>query len=485
MTANWTPALKPKCTMNDIPLKERMKIARQPMPAQDPLERTRNFSEVNVGYSPQAAVLEAQRCLQCKDAPCVQGCPVHVNIPDFINHIVQERFLGAVDAILGDNFLPAICGRVCPQENMCESRCVLAKKGQAVAIGNLERFAADSTVHERANRPVQKLPPPSGKSVALVGSGPSSLACAGDLVRFGHSVTVFEALHAFGGVLVYGIPEFRLPKDVVCFEVDALERLGVRFEKNIVIGMTLTLNELLTDQEFDAVFIGAGAGLPYFLDIPGEELIGIYTSNELLTRVNLMKAYQPDASTPIFSYRDKTVAVFGAGNTALDSARTALRLGAKAVRVIYRRTEAEMPARREEVQHAREEGVEFIFLAAPLEFLDNGYGWLKGVRLRRMQLGEPDESGRRRPIPVDGSEFVMEIDLAVIAIGNGTNPLLRNTPGLEFNRRGTLVVDADTLQTSKPGVFAGGDIVTGGATVISAMGAGRQAAASIHAFLSK
>ena len=471
--------------MSEIPLKERMKIGRHPMPAQEPLERIQNFFEVNQGYSPQTAVLEAQRCLQCKDAPCVQGCPVHIHIPDFILRIVHEDFSGAVDVILGDNFLPAICGRVCPQENLCESRCVLAKKGQAVAIGNLERFAADATARERAARPASQPPAPSGKSVALVGSGPASLACAGDLARFGHNVTVFEALHAFGGVLVYGIPEFRLPKEVVAYEVDVLKRQGVRFEKNVVIGMTLTLNELLTDQGFDAVFIGAGAGLPSFLGIPGEELIGIYSSNELLTRVNLMKAYQPESATPIFSYQDKTVAVFGAGNTALDSARTALRLGASEVHIIYRRTEAEMPARREEVLHAREEGVQFTFLAAPLEFLDGGNGWLKSVRLQRMQLGEPDESGRRRPVPVDGSEFLMDIDLAVIAIGNGTNPLLRTTPGLDFSRRGTLVVDPETLQTSKTAVFAGGDIVTGGATVISAMGAGRQAAASMHAFLSK
>jgi len=471
--------------MNEIPLKERIKIGRQLMPTQDPHERIHNFFEVNTGYSPQMAILEAQRCLQCKDAPCIQGCPVHVCIPDFIQCIMQSDFLGAVDVILGDNFLPAICGRVCPQENLCESHCVLGKKGQPVAIGNLERFAADSTARERASRPQPPLPSPSRKSVALVGSGPASLACAGDLARFGHAVTVFEALHAFGGVLVYGIPEFRLPKDVVAYEVDVLQRQGVKFEKNVVIGMTLTLNELLTEQGYDAVFIGAGAGLPNFLGIPGEELIGIYSSNELLTRVNLMKAYQSDSATPIFNYQDKTVAVFGAGNTALDSARTALRLGARSVHIIYRRTEAEMPARREEILHAREEGVQFIFLSAPVEFLDNGSGWLDGVRLQRMQLGDKDESGRRRPIPMEGSEFVMDIDWAVIAIGNGTNLLLRNTPGLEFTQRGTLIVDPETLQTSKPGVFAGGDIVTGGATVISAMGAGRRAARSIHAFLSR
>lgn len=469
--------------MNNLPPKDRMKIPRQPMPAQPAHERIQNFDEVNQGYTIELAVSEAQRCLQCKDAPCVSGCPVHVNIPRFIQKIVDRDFLAAADAILQDNFLPAICGRVCPQENMCESRCVLGKKGLPVAIGNLERFSADMTIRQRMERKTDKTAIPTGKRVALVGSGPSSLACAGDLIRFGHEVTIFEALHAFGGVLVFGIPEFRLPKDVVSYEVDALERLGVRFEKNVVIGLTLTLNELLTQEGFDAVFIGAGAGLPHFLGIPGEELIGIYSSNELLTRVNLMKAYQPDAQTPIFNYQDKHVAVFGAGNTALDSARTVLRLGAKKVNIIYRRTEEEMPARREEVLHAKEEGIEFIFLSAPLEFLDNGSGWLKGVRLQNMQLGEADDSGRRRPVPVKGSEYIQDIDLAVIAIGNGTNPLLRNTPGLEFSTKGTLLVDDNTLETTKKSVFAGGDIVTGGATVISAMGAGRQAAASIHKYL--
>ena len=469
--------------MVDIPLKERMKIQRHSMPAQDPDNRVHNFNEVNLGYSPQVAREEAMRCLQCKDAPCMEGCPVHVHIPDFLNRIVEGDYLAAADMILKDNRLPAICGRVCPQEDMCESRCVVGKKGMPVAIGNLERFSADVTSAMRSQRPVEKKPEPSRKKVAIIGSGPSSLACAGDLVRFGHAVTVYEALHAFGGVLVYGIPEFRLPKEVVRYEVKSLELLGVHFEKNIVIGMTLTINELMTEMGFDAVYIAAGAGLPYFLGIPGEELVGIYSSNELLTRVNLMKAYQPDAVTPVLNYKDKKVAVFGAGNTALDSARTALRLGANKVFIIYRRSEAEMPARREEVQHAREEGIEFIFLAAPLEFLDNGEGWLKSVSLQRMQLGEPDASGRRRPLPIEGSEFIMDIDLAVIAVGNGTNPILRNTPGLEFSKNNTLAVDPQTLQTTRHGVFAGGDIVTGGATVISAMGAGRQAAQSIDTFL--
>ena len=471
--------------MNDLSLKERMQIPRAAMPSQPPEARVQNFNEVNLGFSPELARQEAQRCLQCKDAPCMQGCPVHVPIPQFLEKIISGDNLGAVDAILQDNLLPAICGRVCPQEVMCESRCVLGKKGLPVAIGSLERFTADSTLELRAARPLPPKPASSGFRVALIGSGPASLACAGDLVRMGHEVTVYEALHEFGGVLVYGIPEFRLPKHIVAYEVDVLRKLGVRFEKNVVIGMTLTLNELMADLKYDAVFIGAGAGLPYFLDIPGEELIGIYSSNELLTRVNLMKAYQSESRTPLFSFKDKVVAVFGAGNTALDSARTALRLGAKDVSIIYRRSEAEMPARKEEVAHAKEEGVQFTFLAAPLAFLGDDRGWLRGVRLQRMQLGEPDESGRRSPVPIEGSEFEMAVDLAVIAIGNGSNPLLRQAPGLAFSRRGTLEVDSETLQTGRKGVFAGGDIVTGGATVISAMGAGRQAAISIHQYLTE
>jgi glutamate synthase (NADPH/NADH) small chain len=470
--------------MNELPLKERMKIERHPMPAQEPVERIGNFNEVNLGYSPEIALKEAQRCLQCKAAPCSKSCPVNVNIPEFILKIVEGDQLAAADTILNDNFLPAICGRVCPQENLCESQCVLAKKGKPVAIGNLERYAADSTVPLRSKREETVTAEPSGKKVALVGSGPASLACAGDLIRLGHSVTIYEALHAYGGVLVYGIPEFRLPKTIVEFEVTALRRLGVRFEKDTIIGKTITLSELLEEQGYDAVFIGAGAGLPNFLGIPGEELVGIYSANELLTRINLMKAYKPDSITPVLSYAGKVVAVFGAGNTALDSARTALRMGAKHVYIIYRRTEAEMPARREEVLHAKEEGVEFIFLASPLEFSGDEKGWLQEVRLQRMELGEPDESGRRRPLAIAGSEFTMDIQMAVIAIGNGSNPLLRDTKGLEFTRWHTLVVNQDTLETTIKGVYAGGDIVTGGATVISAMGAGRKAAQSIHEYLS-
>jgi len=479
------PLSRKRKKVNDLPLKERMKIQRRPMPAQDPAVRVKNFREVNLGFDEEAACIEASRCLECRDAPCMQGCPVHVHIPDFLSKICSGEYLEAANIILVDNRLPAICGRVCPQENMCESLCVLGKKGQPVAIGALERFAADKTMKIRANVPSEKPTFKSGKSVAVVGSGPASLACAGDLIRKGHDVTIYEALHAYGGVLMYGIPEFRLPKDIVCFEVDALKEMGVRFEKNVVVGKTIMLHELISEMDYDAVFIGAGAGLPYFLGVPGEDLIGIYSSNELLTRVNLMKAFEEDSHTPIFNFAEKTAAVFGAGNTALDSARTALRLGAEKVFIIYRRTEMEMPARREEVVHAKEEGIEFIFLAAPLEFLDRGDGWLKGIRLQRMELGEEDNSGRRRPVPVPGAEFEIEVDLAVIAIGNGPNPLMKNTRDLEFTKRGTMKIEAETLETSIPGVFAGGDIVTGGATVISAMGAGRQAAASISSYLEK
>ena len=471
--------------MNDLSLKERMKIERHTMQAQMPDDRVGNFNEVNLGYSPKTAMKEAMRCLECKDAPCSGSCPVHVKIPEFISRIVDGDNLAAVDTILRDNLLPAICGRVCPQESLCESQCVLAKKGRSVAIGNLERFAADSTTIQRLERADTLASSSTGKNVALIGSGPSSLACAGDLVRHGHSVTVFEALHAFGGVLVYGIPEFRLPKSIVEYEVAALKRLGVKFEKNIIIGKTITINELLNDKGFHAVFIGAGAGLPEFLGIPGEELIGIYSANELLTRINLMKAYKQEAVTPVFNYTGKIVAVFGGGNTALDSARTALRMGAQKVYIIYRRTAEEMPARREEVIHAEEEGVEFVYLAAPLEFIGDDEGWLRSVNLQRMELGEPDASGRRRPVPVKGSEFILEIQMAVIAIGNGSNPLLRDAPGLEFTKSHTLIVNPDSLETTIKGVFAGGDIVTGGATVISAMGAGRKAAQSINEFLMK
>jgi len=469
--------------MTKLSLKERMLIGRHPMGAQAPDDRIQNFAEVNLGYSAQIAVEEAQRCLECKDAPCSQSCPVNVKIPQFITRIVAGDNLGAVDTILEDNLLPAICGRVCPQENLCESQCVLGKKGKPVAIGNLERYAADTTLDLRSKREELVKAEPSGKKVALIGSGPASLACAGDLARMGHDVTVYEALHAFGGVLIYGIPEFRLPKSIVSYEINSLKRVGVKFEKNIIIGKTLTINELMKEQGVDAIFIGAGAGLPNFLGIPGEELIGIYSANELLTRVNLMKAYQAESVTPVLDFHGKTIAVFGGGNTAMDSARTALRLGAAKVYIIYRRTADEMPARREEVIHAEEEGIEFVFLAAPLEFSGDEKGWLKSVRLQCMELGEPDAGGRRRPVPIEGSEYSLDIDMAVIAIGNGANPLLRDSPGLKFTKRYTLEVNPETLETTSKGIFAGGDIVTGGATVISAMGAGRKAAQSIDHYL--
>jgi len=380
--------------------------------------------------------------------------------------------------------LPAVCGRVCPQEQQCEAACVTGVKGEPVAIGRLERFVAD---YERATVGIRtvEVKPPTGKKVAIIGSGPSGLSCAGELVQKGHSVTVFEALHELGGVLVYGIPEFRLPKEIVRAEVEALEKLGVEFRTNSVIGFTDTIDELMTVEGYDAVFIGVGAGLPYFMNIPGENHNGVYSANEFLTRVNLMKAYKfPEYDTPVFDVRGKNVAVFGGGNTAMDAVRTAKRLGAATASIVYRRSEVEMPARVEEVHHAKAEGIQFVMLTNPLEFLGDDAGWLHGVKLQKMELGEPDASGRRRPVPVEGSEYVMPIDMAVIAIGNGSNPIIqKTTPELQFNKWGNIIVEPETMKTSKKGVFAGGDIVTGGATVILAMGAGRKAARAIDDFL--
>jgi len=469
--------------MNTLTLKERMKIPRQTMPEQAPDVRMTNFEEVNLGLSEEQAHLESLRCLQCKDQPCSSGCPVHVQIRDFIAAFSNGDYSRAVDIYKTDNILPAVCGRVCPQEVQCESKCVLAKRGEAVAIGRLIRFATDYQ-REHSTPKTETLPSPSGKQVAIVGSGPSGLTCAADLARRGHAVTVFEALHEVGGVLVYGIPEFRLPKRIVHEEVDALKKLGVEFKCDEVIGASETIDELMQNG-YDAVFIGVGAGLPYFLDVPGENLIGIYSSNEFLTRVNLMKAYRfPEYDTPVFDCKDKVVAVFGGGNTAMDSVRTAKRLGAREAMIIYRRSEAELPCRKEEYGHAKEEGVHFTFLANPVEFLGTPDGWLKSVRLQRMELGEPDVSGRRRPVPVDGSEYELPIDMAIVAVGNGSNPLIQQTtPDLAFNKRGNIVADESTMATSKPGVYAGGDIVTGGATVILAMGAGRKAAAAIDQYL--
>ena len=451
------------------------------MPEQDPKVRAKNFDEVPLGYAEAVAMLEAGRCLQCKNPSCMPGCPVEIDIPGFIALIGEGDFGGAIAKLKENNVLPAVCGRVCPQEVQCEKTCVLAKKGEPVAIGRLERFAAD---WERAqgNVSIPNKKPATGKRVAVVGSGPSGLTVAGDLIVKGYDVTVFEAFQVPGGVLVYGIPEFRLPKAIVAAEVDYMKKLGVRFECDKVVGATVTIDELL-EEGFDAVCIGVGAGLPLFMHIPGENLIGVYSANEYLTRSNLMKAYLfPEYDTPLI--RGKNVVVFGAGNVAMDAARTALRLGADKVRIIYRRSREEMPARIEEIHHAEEEGVEFILLAAPLNFMGNKDGRLTGVRCQRMELGEPDESGRRRPVPIEGSEFETSCDTAVIAIGAGPNPLLTSvTPDVKLNKRGYIVVDPETGKTTKRGVWAGGDIVTGQATVILAMGAGRTVANSIHKYL--
>ncbi len=457
------------------------KLPRQPMPEQKPEVRRRNFKEVPLGYTPEIAMKEASRCLQCKKPSCREGCPVQVDIPAFIKLIKEGDFTGAIRKIWEKNSLPAICGRVCPQELQCEGHCILGKKGEPVAIGNLERFAAD---YEREHG-TGELPPkahPTGKKVAIIGSGPSGLTVAGDLILKGHDVTVFEAFHKGGGVLVYGIPEFRLPKDIVASEVNFLERLGVKFEYNVVVGKTITIDELF-DQGYDAIYIGVGAGLPRFLNIPGENLVGIYSANEYLTRANLMKAYLfPEYDTPIV--KGKNVVVIGAGNVAMDSARTAMRLGADSVKIVYRRSREEMPARKAEIHHAEEEGIEFHLLTNPIRFLGDEEGKVKGMECIKMELGEPDESGRRRPVPIKGSEFQMECDLVVISVGAGANPVLtKATEGLELTKWGYIVANPETGKTKKKGVWAGGDIVTGQATVILAAGAGRKASDSIHEYL--
>jgi len=467
----------------ELTRRERLRIPRQEMPERPPDARSVSFEEVNLGYTPTQAVAEADRCILCARPICIDGCPVGIDIREFIRLVADERFQDAADVIKQDNFLPAVCGRVCPQEVQCEGACVLGKKYTPVAIGNLERFVAD---HERIHsEPVMPLVlPATGKRVAIVGSGPAGLACATDLARAGHEVTVFEALHELGGVLVYGIPEFRLPKEIVKAEIDRLADLGVRFETNSVIGMVETIDELLEDDSYDAVFLGVGAGLPRFLSVPGENLIGVYSANEFLTRVNLMRAYTAEAQTPMLDLYQKTVVVFGGGNTAMDAVRTARRLGAAHASILYRRSEAEMPARVEEIRHAIAEGIEIVTLVSPTELLGTDEGWLRGVRLQRMELGEPDGTGRRRPEPIPGDEYEMDIDIAVVAIGNEPNPLIHKTaPDLEQTAWGTIVADHATGRTSKLGVFAGGDIVTGGATVILAMGAGRRAAASINEYL--
>jgi glutamate synthase (NADPH) small chain len=466
--------------------REVRKIPRQPIPAREPEERIKDFNEVNIGFTEALALLEAQRCLDCKRPACVDGCPVEVKIPEFINFIKEKDYIAASRLYKQDNVLAAVCGRVCPQSDQCEGACILTKRGESVAIGALVRFVTD---YERTHSDLTPKPIPpelkTGKKVAIIGSGPAGLSCAGDLIRLGHDVTVFEAFHEYGGVLIYGIPEFRLPKEIVREEVEVLAALGVDFRPNIVIGVTYTIDELMEEEGFDAVFIGVGAGLPYFMNIPGENLVGVYSANEFLTRVNLMKAYQfPKSDTPVIDCQGKHVAVIGGGNTALDSARVALRLGAKKSSIIYRRTANEMPARLEEIAHAKEEQIDFQFLQAPVEFIGDEQGWLKAMRVIRMELGEPDQSGRRRPVTIEGSEYEVPVDLVIVAIGNGSNPIIqRTTEDLDFNRWGNIVVDQETMATTKPGVFAGGDIVTGGATVILAMGAGRQAARSIDAYL--
>ena len=460
-----------------------MQMNKTPMPEQDPRVRTHNFEEVATGYTAEMAIQEAQRCLDCRHKPCVEGCPVNVKIPDFIRLLKKGDARAAYDVIRQDNALPAICGRVCPQETQCEARCVRGIKGEPVGIGRLERYAADTAMAEEAAGEAKAKTENAKARVAVVGSGPAGLSCAGELNRMGYDVTIFEALHAPGGVLVYGIPEFRLPKQLVRREIDGLERAGVKIVTNAVIGKSITLNELLEEEGFSAAFVGSGAGLPRFQNIEGEQLSGVYSANEFLTRVNLMKAYRfPEYLTPVRAGR--RVAVVGGGNVAMDAARCALRLGAEKVMIVYRRGEEEMPARREEIEHAREEGVEFALLTNPVKFTGDENGSVTGMTCVRMALGEPDASGRRRPAPVPGSEFETEISCAVIAIGNSPNPLIaQTTPGLETQKWGGIVVKGDTLATSVPGVYAGGDAVTGAATVILAMGAGKEAAREIDEYL--
>ncbi|MDR3763035.1 MAG: NADPH-dependent glutamate synthase [Acidobacteriota bacterium] len=469
---------------NTLPNKERIKIPRVHMPEQAAGERNHNFQEVNLGLSAEQAQHEATRCIGCAKPGCMTDCPVGVKIRDVVDLIYAGEYLEAASKMREDNALPAITGRVCPQESQCEGGCVLGKKGEALAIGNLERFIADfeSSSGQLGLPPIA---PATGKSVAIVGSGPAGLSAAGDLIQKGHRVRVFEALHELGGVLVYGIPEFRLPKAIVRQEVNNLRRMGVEFETNVVVGKSVTIDELMKNEGFDAVFIATGAGLPRFLGVPGEHLNGVYSANEFLTRVNLMRAYKfPESDEPVYDCRDRDVIVVGGGNTAMDAVRTAKRLGARSATLVYRRSEAEMPARAEEVKHAREEGVQFMMLTNPEEFLGDEKGWLTGARCVRMELGEPDASGRRSPVEIKGSDFVLPVSMVIIGVGTTANPLIQSTTrGLATNRRNYIAVDEFTMRTSKKGVFAGGDIVTGGATVILAMGAGRKAAASIHEYL--
>ena len=458
------------------------KIPRVPVREQDPKVRATNFDEVCYGYNKEEALLEASRCLNCKNPRCMTACPVGLQIPRFIAELAVGNIAGAAAVIAEDSSLPAVCGRVCPQETQCEGSCILGVKGEPVAIGKLERFVADYT-REQSGKHAAKVAPANGKKVAVIGSGPAGLACASDLAKWGYDVTIFEALHKAGGVLEYGIPEFRLPKDkVLRHEVDAVRELGVKIETNVIVGRTITIDSLMDQEGFQAVFIGTGAGLPKFMNIPGENLCGVFSANEFLTRNNLMKAWREDYLTPI--HAGKKVCVVGGGNVAMDAARTALRLGAE-VHIVYRRTEAELPARREEVHHAIEEGIIFDMLTNPVEVIGDERGWVTALKCIKMELGEPDESGRRSPVPIEGSEFEIPTETVIMALGTSPNPLIsRTTQGLDTNKRGCLVASEEGA-TTRPGVFAGGDAVTGAATVILAMGAGRTAAKAIDAYLTK
>ena len=456
-----------------------MSPKKNPMPVQDPMVRNHNFEEVALGYTPEQAVDEANRCLGCKNKPCVGGCPVAIDIPAFIAKIKEQDFEGAYQIISKSSSLPAVCGRVCPQETQCESKCVRGIKGEPVAIGRLERFVADWHMAHNTEAPVK--PEPNGHKVAIVGAGPAGLTCAGDLAKMGYDVSVFEALHLAGGVLVYGIPQFRLPKEIVQKEIDNLKAIGVHVDTNVVIGKTITIDELFEDG-FEAVFVGSGAGLPNFMKIPGENLKGVYSANEFLTRTNLMKAYREGSSTPI--EHAKNVAVVGGGNVAMDAARCAKRLGAENVYIVYRRSEEELPARKEEVEHAKEEGIIFKLLNNPVEILGDEHKFVNGMKCIEMELGEPDASGRRRPIPKEGSEFVLDVDCVIMSIGTSPNPLIKSTTkGLDTNKWGCIVAEEETGKTTREGVYAGGDAVTGAATVILAMGAGKKAAAAIDEYI--
>ncbi len=471
-------------SVNPLKPSERMKIPRQHSIEQSPKERNQNFNEVSFGLNEELALIEAQRCIECKNPVCIDGCPVRIDIPAFIEKILEKDYVGAADKIREANYLPAICGRVCPQEDQCEIVCLLGKKHEPVAIGKLERFVADYEIKNNLFKSpvvINSI----DKKVAIVGSGPAGLTCAAELAKLGYKVTVFEALHATGGVLRYGIPEFRLPKEILDIEVNRVRELGVEIIINFVVGRTATLDDLIDEMGYAAVFLGTGAGTPNFMDIPAENLSGVYSANEFLTRVNFMKAYDfPEADTPIKI--GKQIAVIGGGNTAMDAVRTAKRLGAEKAYLVYRRSRKEMPARIEEVQHAEEEGIEFLMLTNPIKILGDDFNWVKGLECQRMELGEPDESGRRKPVPIKGSEFIIDVQTVIEAIGQKPNPIIQaTTPGLNVSKRGTVVVDNNTMVTSRPNVFAGGDLIHGGATVILAMRDGKAAAASIHEYLQK